>query len=212
MQAKTWPAHKKWTQGYLQEAFAGKPVIVGDYEMPFDSYLEYAKSSKDDMPLYLFDPNFAAKAPHLADDYEVHQLKFFPSIFADSKWSIEAIQAQMKRSGCSYRVLITPSLDPNAGARVLQGGPICCAWSGEKATLSLAHHGPSSVRLQLPQRHGSTLCCCTITTSNFASFFAEWDAAADPNGTSAWNAVVSGSKKWILVPPHIVPPGLVLCA
>ncbi|KAJ3042066.1 hypothetical protein HDV00_008147 [Rhizophlyctis rosea] len=30
----------------------------------------------------------------------------------------------------------------------------------------------------------------------------------DPNATSAWNAVLSGRKKWILYPPHIPPPGV----
>jgi len=30
----------------------------------------------------------------------------------------------------------------------------------------------------------------------------------DPNSTSAWNAVITGSKKWILYPPEIVPPGV----
>ena len=30
----------------------------------------------------------------------------------------------------------------------------------------------------------------------------------DPNYTSAWNAVITGVKKWILYPPHILPPGI----
>lgn len=30
----------------------------------------------------------------------------------------------------------------------------------------------------------------------------------DPNSTSAWNAVISGSKKWILIPPEATPPGV----
>ena len=30
----------------------------------------------------------------------------------------------------------------------------------------------------------------------------------DPNATSAWNAVISGAKKWVLYPPNILPPGV----
>ena len=30
----------------------------------------------------------------------------------------------------------------------------------------------------------------------------------DPNATSAWNAVISGCKKWMLFPPGCPPPGV----
>ncbi|PHJ14872.1 histone lysine demethylase jmjd6b, partial [Cystoisospora suis] len=30
----------------------------------------------------------------------------------------------------------------------------------------------------------------------------------DPNQTSAWNAVIRGKKRWILLPPHLPPPGV----
>ncbi|XP_072991129.1 arginine-specific demethylase JMJ22 [Typha latifolia] len=30
----------------------------------------------------------------------------------------------------------------------------------------------------------------------------------DPNSTSAWNAVIKGSKKWVMFPPEVVPPGV----
>jgi hypothetical protein len=30
----------------------------------------------------------------------------------------------------------------------------------------------------------------------------------DPNQTSAWNAVITGRKKWIMWPPHYHPPGV----
>ncbi|KAJ1032149.1 hypothetical protein NDA18_001647 [Ustilago nuda] len=30
----------------------------------------------------------------------------------------------------------------------------------------------------------------------------------DPNGTSAWNAVLNGRKAWMMLPPHITPPGV----
>ncbi|KAN0065828.1 hypothetical protein ACQY0O_000958 [Thecaphora frezii] len=34
----------------------------------------------------------------------------------------------------------------------------------------------------------------------------------DPNGTSAWNAVLTGRKAWMMLPPHVTPPGVYVSA
>ena len=44
---------------------------MGNYSMDFEDFLVYCDGNRDDMPLYLFDKDFAMKAPHLADDYQV---------------------------------------------------------------------------------------------------------------------------------------------
>ena len=51
-----------------------------------------------------------------------------------------------------------------------------------------------------PKRSGSTF--------HKVHFFEKGSENQDPNATSAWNAVISGSKLWVLFPPSITPPGV----
>lgn len=48
--------------------------------MRFRDFLLYSDQNTDDMPLYLFDKDFARKAPQLADDYEVKKTPSFISL------------------------------------------------------------------------------------------------------------------------------------
>lgn len=131
-----WPAMKRWSRGYLQKAFKGKQVIVGDQPISFDAYCRYSDQNNDELPLYLFDKTFCETAPQLAADYST------PELFADDLFSL------LGDSRPDWRWLIIG-----------------------------------------PYKSGSS-----------------WHK--DPNSTSAWNGVVRGSKKWVLYPPHITPPGV----
>ena len=76
LQASCWRAKARWTRAYLRKAFKGQKIVAGNYSMSFEDYLAYTDASTDDMPLYLFDCDFAHKAPQLAADYEVE----FPAL------------------------------------------------------------------------------------------------------------------------------------
>mmetsp|Transcript_33836 Transcript_33836/g.88848 ORF Transcript_33836/g.88848 Transcript_33836/m.88848 type:complete len:486 (+) Transcript_33836:103-1560(+) len=132
----TWPAFKRWDLEYLREVSKGAAFESGPVSLPFDEYWEYARSTTDESPLYVFDPRFGEKVPELAADYTT------PEFFAEDLFSV------LGEGRPNYRWLII-------GAA----------------------------------RSGSTF-------------------HVDPNGTSAWNATITGAKKWIMLPPGVPPPGV----
>lgn len=78
--------------------------------MSFEDYATYMARQADDMPLYLFDKDFAARCPALAADYTVPAI-FEEDLFSmlgaarpDHRWLIVGAQ----RSGSSFHI------DPNA--------------------------------------------------------------------------------------------------
>ncbi|CAJ0831953.1 8519_t:CDS:2 [Entrophospora sp. SA101] len=95
-----WPAFKKWSLEYLVENFGDVKFRAEAIDIKLKNYIQYAKNTMDESPLYLFDKNFG----------------------------------DTSRSGSTFH--------------------------------------------------------------------------KDPNSTSAWNAVIKGSKKWIMYPPDSLPPGV----
>ncbi|KMT11598.1 hypothetical protein BVRB_5g109130 [Beta vulgaris subsp. vulgaris] len=131
-----WVAKDKWDKDYLIEICGDVKFSVGPVEMKLEDYFRYSDFSREERPLYLFDPKFAKKIPKLGNEYEV------PPYFREDLFSV------LGEERPDYRWIII--------------GP---AGSG------------SSFHI-------------------------------DPNSTSAWNAVIKGSKKWVLFPPEVVPPGV----
>ena len=71
MQAADWPALHKWTAAHLAASYSARSTAVGDMPMALPDWLQYLRSSRDDMPLYLFDKGFCEAAPSLAPDFHV---------------------------------------------------------------------------------------------------------------------------------------------
>eukprot|EP00658_Telonema_sp_P-2_P026768 TRINITY_DN20836_c0_g1_i1.p1 TRINITY_DN20836_c0_g1~~TRINITY_DN20836_c0_g1_i1.p1 ORF type:complete len:284 (+),score=55.16 TRINITY_DN20836_c0_g1_i1:378-1229(+) len=132
-----WPAFAKWSREYLEASFGQTPAHVAGYDMPLSDFFRYSDEAIDEGPLYLFDKEFANKAPSLAADYSV------PEYFEDDLFGLLGSE---KRP--DWRWLIC----------------------GPRGSGSKFHQ--------------------------------------DPNATCAWNAVIRGSKKWVLYPPDVVPPGV----
>ncbi|KAI4310635.1 hypothetical protein MLD38_035599 [Melastoma candidum] len=131
-----WAALGRWDKEYLVHIAGDKKFAVGPVDMSLEGYYKYAESTREERPLYLFDPKFAEKVPVLGSEYDV------PIYFREDLFSVLGDERP------DYRWIII--------------GP---AGSG------------SSFHI-------------------------------DPNSTSAWNAVVKGSKKWVMFPPDVVPPGV----
>ncbi|XP_030512497.1 F-box protein At5g06550 [Rhodamnia argentea] len=131
-----WLALEKWNRDYLVKTCSGVRFSVGPVEMRLEDYFCYSDQTREERPLYLFDPKFGEKVPVLGLDYEV------PVYFREDLFSV------LGNERPDYRWIII--------------GP-----SGSGSSFHI-----------------------------------------DPNSTSAWNAVITGSKKWVLFPPDVVPPGV----
>ncbi|TDH72188.1 hypothetical protein CCR75_003396 [Bremia lactucae] len=108
---ENWPAMKNWTDEYFIRVCKGKTFYAGGFQFSMDKYLSYCRALRDDQPLFIFDKDFAAKVPQLANDYSV-PIYFQEDYFAllgenerpDHRWLIIG----PKKAGSSFHI------DPNA--------------------------------------------------------------------------------------------------
>jgi len=105
-----------------------------------------------------------------------------PEYFSEDLFSVMGAQRP------DWRWLVVgPEKSGSSFHKVLYGENLTRAHAGHMQTFTSASHVDSS-RRQSPADHWQYM-------------------LQDPNSTSAWNAVISGSKKWVLWPPHSPPPG-----
>uniref|UniRef100_A0A0G4HS97 JmjC domain-containing protein n=1 Tax=Chromera velia CCMP2878 TaxID=1169474 RepID=A0A0G4HS97_9ALVE len=135
--ASSWPSVGKWGRDLFLSEHGDAQFLCGPVRMKFRDFATYMDRSKDDSPMFIFDPKFADSdvAPDLAGDFQ--PLEYF----SDDLFTLLPQRP-------NYRWLLY-------GAK----------------------------------RSGS-----------------KWHI--DPNMTSAWNAVVKGSKRWMMLPPGVTPPGV----
>ncbi|KAL3905819.1 MAG: hypothetical protein SGPRY_010779 [Prymnesium sp.] len=136
--ASQWEA-SEWSEPSLRRRFGGRAFHVGGHSMRLSDFFDYCHATTDEMPLYLFDKQFASAAPTLAREYTP------PPIFSAEHDLFSTLP---------------PSCRPDFRWLIIG-----------------------------PPRSGSS-----------------WHV--DPNASCAWNACLSGRKKWILCPPNHPPPGV----
>lgn len=107
-----WPASRTWSPSHLSASLPDVEFNAGGYSFTLGDYFNYcnAVENADDQALYIFDSNFAEKAPALASDYSL------PDVFSEDLFSVLGSRRPHfrwliigpPRSGSSFHI------DPNA--------------------------------------------------------------------------------------------------
>ena len=157
--------------------------------------MTYSAAATEERPLYIFDPRWADRCPALEADYEVPEL-FREDLFSVMEegggrggiWQLR-IEAEESRSHSN-----APSAACNGDGSVQGAGR-------EEARMSVGEEegeGGAERRFKSGRPDNRWLIVGPAMSGS------NWHI--DPNSTCAWNAVVTGAKKWILLNPQDGPP------
>ena len=186
--ARHWPAFAKWqSDEYLMRVLSGNgdgdgdgegegegegTVHVGDVEVFWRHFIEYAATNADDLPLTVFDSRVLSRVRQLREDLEPGPPECLPVAREDDD---------------------DDDGNENGGGdekQKKQPNPTTTTRERDLFSILPKHQRPDHEWLIVGGRRSG---------SGFH---------IDPNATSAWNAVVRGSKKWVMYPPGVPPPGV----
>ncbi|KAJ1477758.1 hypothetical protein T484DRAFT_1820114 [Baffinella frigidus] len=228
-----WPAMQKWTPEYLLELCGDTAFEAGPVDMRLGDFLKYSEGCEEEKPLYLFDRKSFDKVPALAADYEEKSLYLFNrksfdkvpalaadyevppyftadlfSVLGDKRPDFRWLIVGPDRSGSNFHLGLTKLVSPNGLFSVLGDKRPDFRWLivGSDRSGSNFHVDPNRSTVG-PDRSGSNFYVDPNRLVN-ARVTGHADAEANCPSTGAWNAVVTGRKKWILFPPHVPPPGV----
>ncbi|CAI7851278.1 unnamed protein product [Closterium sp. NIES-53] len=189
-----WPALSRWQdREYLLSAAGGKAFACGPVDLSLDQYWRYADGVQEERPLYVFDPRFGEKAPALVGDYEV------PEYFREDLFQVLDLGTGDGENGDEN------GAERHAGGAEGERGDGKDGSAGEREKTGecgeeeAAGEGPGKKKEEPSGRPDFRWLIMGPARSG-----SSWHI--DPNSTCAWNAVITGSKKWILFPPNEGPP------
>jgi len=184
-----WPAMAKWSLPALAAEYPSTLFRAEAVLTRMSDYTDYHDAcSADESPLYIFDADFVEKTATATatGDADADAL---------SEASSSARQGSMAETTRPARATAGTSTrtrnQPNRGRGMESDFTVPGVFRDDLFKVLEDERPNYRWLIAGPERSGSTFHC-------------------DPNGTSAWNAVVTGRKLWILFPPDVVPPGIMV--
>ena len=188
--AESWPATRRWRLDVLwrNENYSGALLRVGDagnsevaVKISLRDYLQYLVSQQDDDPLYLFDEEFAQTCPAMLDDYSVPDY-----LLADDVLSCYPFDFECSSTSPDHLENVNR---PNASKQ-----------APNPDSEAAESHSPQIIDRVRPKSRKWLL----IGPRGSGT-----DVHTDPPGTSAWNSVVHGAKRWAFIDSN-VPESVIL--
>ena len=177
-----WPAVRdgSWDLDKLAERLGERVFRCGTVGLTMRQYVAYARQACEERPLYLFDKDIPAA---LLADYTV------PDVFAASDL-FGLLGPQRRKVAQPVDEDDEDSNNSNFGDDAVEDDDAAGDADDDAAAGDDLYGRPDHRWLIIgPKFSGSIF-------------------HVDPNATAAWNAVVSGRKRWILFPPDCPPPGV----